>query len=269
MSHNNIKLIEVTNKIKSKGYDYMYIDDNTINGTLDSSVFQNVKKLYYITKSGEKKYVRAGINPPLLNLFLSKEGLDITALKEDDFPDKQIYSHSKVFSYNKNIINIYLIEGETVIGYITGSSNTSEIPTSNFDIVISYVHIDPHHRGNKLCKLMTQLFLLNVNLSFETNLSFGLYNLGEEISCKCYFDAFTECGYETFYYNVYDDLRNTEGKIMSRNLCSSNVIIMTFIYGDIASGKYKRIRKNNKTKNRKRKNNKRKSYSNKRVLNLK
>jgi hypothetical protein len=271
MSHNSIKLIEVTNQIKSKGYDYMYIDDNTINGTLHPSVFQDVKKLYYIKKSGEKRYVSAGINPALLNFFLSKDGLDITALKEDDFPDKQIYSHSNVFSYNKDMINIYLIEGETVIGYITGSSNTSEIPTSNFDIVISYVHIDPHHRGNKLCKLMIQLFLLNVNLSFETNLSFGLYNIGEEISCKCYFDAFTQCGYQTFYYNVDDDLQNTEGKILSRNLCSSNVIIMVFLYVDTASGKYKikKIKKINKTKNRKRKNNKRKNSSNKRRSNLK
>lgn len=265
MSHNGVKLIEVTNQIKRKGYDYIYIDDNRINGTLDPSVFKDVKKLYYIKKSGQKKYVKAGINPAILNSFLSKEGLDITALKEDDFAEKQIYSHPTVFSYNKDMINIYLTEGETVIGYITGSSDTSEIPTSNFDIVISYVNIDPRHRGNKLCKLMTQLFFLNVNLSFESNLSFGLYNIGEEISCKCYFDAFTECGYQTFYYNIDDDLQNTEGTIMPRNLCSNDVIIMIFLYVDTSSGKYK-IKKINKTKNRK--NNKRKNYSNKRRSNL-
>ena len=206
----NEKLTILDNIIRSNRYNYIYIDDNRIYGTLDNSVFINdIKKI-----KGKNTLVKRIYFTPL----------------------------KPVFRPNNNQMILYLIQDEVIAGYIQGSTDTSEINDS-YDIMIDYVSISDEHRGKKLCKLITQLFLLNVNLSYGRNLSFALLNIGKEIGCKCYYDAFTENGYLTFFYETNNYKIIGEPKNMTKNLCSvykDQMISMIFIYRNLSGGKSKK-----------------------------
>jgi len=196
MSNNKITfLVDI---LKNHKLEYMYIDDNTINGTLNSNVFKN-------------------------NF---KKNISI----------KRIYSSKIYFTPDKNNIILYLIDNTNIIGYIKASCDSSNINkqiSEHSDIIIDYVSIDDKYRGKKLCKLMIKLFLLNANLSYGRNLSFCLYNIGRDISCKCYFDAFTDFNYSTFFYNLNKNFEVIGKKSrMNRNICNlskENFLIMIFI----------------------------------------
>lgn len=193
----NNKLTFLVDILKSHNLHYMYIDDNTINGTLNPNVFKNNLK---------GKILRKGI-----------------------------YSSKIFFTPNKNNIILYLIDNKDIIGYIQASFDSSNINnkiSEHSDIIIDYVSINEKYRGKKLCKLMIKLFLLNANLSMNRNLSFCLYNIGGDISCKCYFDAFAYFDYSTFFYNLNKKFEVTEKKSrMNRNICnlSKDYLIMIFI----------------------------------------
>lgn len=261
----------ITNEIKHMGYDYMYIDDNGIHGTLDSNPFINVKKYYYIDSKGKKRYMPHTRDIGIINRNLKERNVDSSLLKEDETISKEIYSYPLFFTPNENNMNLYLIQGENVIGYVTGSSDTSKITEINeitettgakIEIVISYVNIDNNYRGKKLCKLMVQLFLLNVNSTYSKKLSFFLYNVGGIAACRCYFTSFNECGYDTFYYTVDDKEQKT---MTNKELCNENMLRMVFLYRGIPGGKRK---KNKKICNKTRKKNSKSTSSNKRRLKL-
>jgi len=105
---------------------------------------------------------------------------------------------------------------------------------------------------------MVQLFLLNANASAGENLSYWLTNAGGQFSCRCYTNAFKECGYKVFGYikeQPYgrDDTKRVK-KEMTADLCKTiyrnpkilgeNNIYMGFVYSGVSGGK----RKNSKTK---------------------
>jgi hypothetical protein len=45
-----------------------------------------------------------------------------------------------------------------------------------------------------------KLFILYANISANKHLSFSLINSGREFACRCYTNAFNECGYKAQYF---------------------------------------------------------------------
>jgi hypothetical protein len=148
---------------------------------------------------------------------------------------------------------LYLLKDRNIIGHIKGHSNLSHLTSFEdytYDVYIDYVFIDNDFRNKKLCKIMVQLFLLNANLSANNKISFLLLNSGGEISCKCYFDAFNECGYKIFAYQ-YDwekeEMATTRTQIIRDN-CANHEMYMSFIPNNVNGGKYKKNKKSKKNK---------------------
>jgi D-alanyl-lipoteichoic acid acyltransferase DltB (MBOAT superfamily) len=120
---------------------------------------------------------------------------------------------------------------------------------------------------------MVQLFILNTNFSNKQKLSFGLMNIGKDISCKCYFDAFNECGYTSFSH-IYDEdgSDNLIKTKMTRDSCDINYeMYMEFIPNMSSGGNYKKSKtkktKKSKTKKSKTKKSKTKKSKTKKAKN--
>lgn len=119
------------------------------------------------------------------------------------------------FIPDNNKFVFYLTHHDNIIGYISGKYNYL-IDDDDTDYVhLSYVEINKSSRGKGLCKLMIQLCTLIINNEKGTKCSFHLENAGNKISCKCYFDAFNECGYSGYYYT--EDIETK--KRMNKNTC--------------------------------------------------
>jgi hypothetical protein len=161
----------------------------------------------------------------------------------------------------------------------------TEYITDEYKVYINNVDIDSDSQSKRLCKIMVQLFLLNANVSAGENLSFYLTNAGGQISCRCYTNAFKECGYKVFGYIEEPRGRHdtiTIKKEMTVDLCKTfysdpddndAYIQMGFVYSGISGGKRsgsksknKKTKKSGKIKTKKsRKNKTRKSRKNKTI----
>jgi len=154
------------------------------------------------------------------------------------------------------------------------SESDTENATDEYQVYINNVDIDSDSQGKRLCKIMVQLFLLNANASAGENLSYWLTNAGGQISCRCYTNAFKECGYKVFGYIEEPHGRDeiTTKKEMTVDLCKTiysdpdddgDHIQMGFVYSGVSGGKRSGSKlKNRKTKKSK-KNKTRKSRKNK------
>ena len=177
---------------------------------------------------------------------------------------------------------LYLLKDKGVIGNsdkeVVGSikSNWEKPKKYNdeqdeYQVYINNVDIESDEQGKRLCKLMVQLFLLSANDSAGQNLSFHLTNAGGKISCRCYTNAFRECGYKTYVYiESDDDSIRKEGTI---ELCeelypdpddTGEHTTMGFIYSGVGGGKRSdsKRKKTKRQKNRKQKRNKTKKSIN-------
>ena len=122
---------------------------------------------------------------------------------------------------------------------------------------------------------MVQLFLLNANVSAGENLSYCLSNAGGQISCRCYTNAFKECGYKVFGYIEEPHGRNDTISIkkeMTVDLCKTiysdpdddgDIIHMGFLYSGVSGGKRSGSKRKNRKTKKSKKNKKRKSRKNK------
>lgn len=282
----NTNLSNVISQIQALGFDYMYIDDDGIEGTLDPNVFRTVKRYYYLNNDGNEVYLSEDkkIAEDIVKQLDLNDELDDDEIYQEENFSKQIYSFDDVFYEGMRKTNIYLIdkkvESPLVICRILGTFNTfgtNRLTGEAFDVEIEHVEVNENYRNKKLCKLMTQLYLLIVNKRHKRNLSFALYNINEakDISCKCYFDAFNECGYVANYYQLNIAFKIlAKGTNMTKNLCDekkNDMLLMTFRYRDIGTFGGKKNKKSkkyvNKNRNRTRKN--KKTISNSRRLKCK
>ena len=211
--------------LQTKCYYYAYIDDNGVRGPIDMSEF----------KEGEPEtnyyYDEDGINLPYDNVKFSVENkLEIHRLrfnqpkilpKSTQLPTLKLYNETRLFVKGKGMRMLYLLKDKGVIGNsdkeVVGSikSNWEKPKKYNdeqdeYQVYINNVDIESDEQGKRLCKLMVQLFLLSANDSAGQNLSFHLTNAGGKISCRCYTNAFKECGYKVYAY-VDDQYINEDG----------------------------------------------------------
>lgn len=263
-------LDDVISEIKSSGYDYAYIDDNDRQGTINSINFKDIELTQYYYNDGNEDIVKPTINLILAQFFIEKKGLDKSLLRKRTINVISLFSQKPYFYPGKTNKMLYLLKNNVVIGYVDGNSTDNKLnDLGSYEVYIDYVSIIDEYRGKKLCKLMVQLFLLSVNDSNNKKLSFLLINAGKEIACKCYFNAFNECGYTSFLYN-YDvennKLMDTQNELvrikMSPSTCDSDINIQTFmgfIYRGSSGGKTKKTKKTKKLKIKKLKMKKRKT----------
>ena len=202
-------LSNVITEIKDKGLEYIYIDE--------------------MGESGSIEYNHDIINRSTIENTFEVPLFDLNA-------------------YGKMCV-VYIIKSDIIVGYVCGYKNFDDSyrdKNNNPYVYISYVEIKENNRRQGLCKLMIQLFLLSVNESEKQTRSFNLENTSGSTSCKCYFDAFTECEYLTYSYNNEPEEDGKE--LMTREMCDTRETAMAFVYRGLIGGKMKT---NKKTKTRK------------------
>ena len=250
----NVKsLYDVITEIKRSGYDYAYIDDNGIQGTINAENFKDVEIAKYYYNDGNEYIVRP-TNLILAQFSMERKGLNVGLLKKITDNAKSLYLQKPYFYPGKTNKILYLLKNNVVIGYVEGNSLDSKLnELGSYEVYIDYVFIIDEYRGKKLCKLMVQLFLLSVNDSSNKKLSFLLINAGKEIACKCYFNAFNECGYTSFLYSYdveNDKLVVNQNELvrekMSPSTCDSDIDTLTFmgfLYSGSSGGKTNKTKK--------------------------
>ena len=158
-----------------------------------------------------------------------------------------------------------LLKNNRIVGHVKSNTNENDLQYFSdykYDMYIFNVNVDEEHRNKRLCKIIVKLFVLNSNAMANTQLSYLLLNIGKDISCKCYYRAFNECGYDVFAYkyNVKEgELDSVRTPIINVNECSkydpdlAEEMYMAFVYRGLYGGKnqpckMKKTRKTNKRK---------------------
>ena len=163
---------------------------------------------------------------------------------------KQLNFELPIYTLGNQVL--YIIKQDIIIGYVIGNIITEDLHEymDESDIYINSVKINTQNQKKGLCKMMVKLFILCVNNSKNKYLSYILANTGGAVSCRCYINAFNECGYLSF---LYDEI-TTEKTLISNDMCSDNIVFLKFSY---TRGGFKSSRINKKsTTNKKSKRNK-------------
>lgn len=226
--------LEIKN-IQKKGYDFIFIDENGIIGTIDNITQESMNEIisnstikekdtrrnYYYIDNGKKQklpwFVRRR-EEKIKELGLLPDEIE----EEIEEFDIELFSPSVITNKNKRL---YILHNNYIISYIGAMAN-------DIDVNIDFVEVNPNYRNKRLCRLMMKLFIRIVNNSRK--LTFSLKNAGGEISCRCYVNAFTEIGYKS-YYNVEE---NEWAEINIAN-CNIEPYRMKFVYQQSSGGKRK------------------------------
>jgi hypothetical protein len=159
---------------------------------------------------------------------------------------KQLNFEVPIYTFGNQVL--YIIKQDIIIGYVKGNMITEDLHEymDESDIYIDSVKINIQNQKKGLCKMMVKLFILCVNNSKNNYLSYILANTGGTVSCRCYINAFNECGYLSF---LYDEI-TTEKTLITNDMCSDNTVFLKFSYtrgGFKSSKRNKKSRRNKKS----------------------
>jgi hypothetical protein len=243
---------------KMSGYDYAYIDDNGVLGSVGLLKEANGKLVSFESLDDAPdnvsytKRIKTDCQgkPFVVNDELLLQTFDLNKTIPIGY-DPECKTDYDIFEANKNMRICYLVENQRIIGAVYAKND------SDADVYISSVYIESDKQGEKLCDPMIRLFILNANLSSKKHLSFHLKNTGGPRSFTCYMNAFTKCGYEAYWEHI-DKSKGTgiqkfpsdkAGFLQEYNRINSDIgiqnVLIRFIYKngiEASGGKRKRIR---------------------------